>query len=155
MKALADYVHNIGFKFGIYTDRGTATCVGRPGSQGYETIDAQTYAKWGVDFVKEASATPCTIPAGKWNVREGTLSNPVQMQLYADGHALLMTSRRPTKGFVLCANGWQQLSRAVRQNAGRAERDRPPNALRAVRMVVILRTIRPRAGKQLESGLRC
>ena len=65
MKALADYVHKIGFKFGIYTDRGTATCVGRPGSQGYETIDAQTYAKWGVDFVKEASvltsATPCAI----------------------------------------------------------------------------------------------
>lgn len=35
MKALADYVHNLNFKFGIYTDRGTATCVGRPGSQGY------------------------------------------------------------------------------------------------------------------------
>ena len=60
MKALADYVHKIGFKFGIYTDRGTATCVGRPGSQGYETIDAQTYAKWGVDFVKEASVL--TVP---------------------------------------------------------------------------------------------
>ena len=46
MKAVADYVHAKGFKFGIYTDRGTATCVGRPGSQGHETIDAQTYAKW-------------------------------------------------------------------------------------------------------------
>ena len=35
MKAVADYVHQKGLKFGIYTDRGTATCVGRPGSQGY------------------------------------------------------------------------------------------------------------------------
>lgn len=33
MKALADYVHGKKLKFGIYTDRGTATCVGRPGSQ--------------------------------------------------------------------------------------------------------------------------
>ena len=50
MKAVADYVHQKGLKFGIYTDRGTATCVGRPGSQGYESIDAKTYAEWGVDW---------------------------------------------------------------------------------------------------------
>jgi alpha-galactosidase len=59
MKSLVDYVHSKGLKFGIYTDRGTATCVGRPGSQGHETIDAQTYAKWGVDLVKEDS---CSAP---------------------------------------------------------------------------------------------
>jgi hypothetical protein len=41
------------------TDRGTATCVGRPGSQGYESIDAKTYAEWGVDLVKEDS---CSAP---------------------------------------------------------------------------------------------
>ena len=51
MKAVADYVHSKGLLFGIYTDRGTATCVGRPGSQGHEDIDAKTYAKWGVDLV--------------------------------------------------------------------------------------------------------
>ena len=49
-----------GLKFGIYTDRGTATCVGRPGSQGYEKNDADTYAKWGVDLVKEDS---CNAPS--------------------------------------------------------------------------------------------
>ena len=42
-------------KFGIYTDRGNTTCAGRPGSGGYEVLDAQTYASWGVDFVKEDS----------------------------------------------------------------------------------------------------
>jgi alpha-galactosidase len=52
MKALADYVHSKGLKFGIYTDAGRKTCEGRPGSYGYEAIDAKTYASWGVDYVK-------------------------------------------------------------------------------------------------------
>lgn len=53
IKYLADYVHAKGLKFGIYTCCGTNTCGGRPGSYGYEAIDAQTYADWGVDFIKE------------------------------------------------------------------------------------------------------
>jgi alpha-galactosidase len=52
MKALADYVHSRGLKFGIYSDAGTATCQGRPGSHGFEEIDARTYAEWGVDYLK-------------------------------------------------------------------------------------------------------
>jgi len=55
MKAVADYVHSKGMKFGIYTDRGNLTCQGRPGSGGYEGIDAETFASWGVDYVKEDS----------------------------------------------------------------------------------------------------
>ena len=53
IKYLADYVHSRGLKFGIYTCCGTKTCGGRPGSYGYETVDAKTYAEWGVDFIKE------------------------------------------------------------------------------------------------------
>ena len=52
IKALADYVHSKGLKFGIYSCAGSKTCAGRPGSRGYEYIDAVTYAEWGVDFVK-------------------------------------------------------------------------------------------------------
>jgi alpha-galactosidase len=52
MKALADYVHGKGLKFGVYSDAGTATCEGRPGSHGYETKDAAQYAAWGVDYLK-------------------------------------------------------------------------------------------------------
>ena len=48
MKKVADYVHSKGLLFGIYTDRGEKTCVGRPGSFGYEKLDAETYASWGV-----------------------------------------------------------------------------------------------------------
>lgn len=52
IKALADYIHSKGLKFGIYSDAGWKTCGGRPGSRGYEFQDAQTYAKWGVDYLK-------------------------------------------------------------------------------------------------------
>jgi len=54
IKALADYVHMKGLKFGIYTDAGSEDCgSGAPGSLGHEEQDAATFASWGVDFVKE------------------------------------------------------------------------------------------------------
>ena len=52
MAAVADAVHERGLKFGIYSDSGLTTCEGFPGSQGYEELDAATYASWGVDFLK-------------------------------------------------------------------------------------------------------
>lgn len=52
MKAIADYVHSKGLKLGIYSDAGSLTCGGRPGSRGYEFQDAKTYADWGVDYLK-------------------------------------------------------------------------------------------------------
>ncbi len=53
IKALADYIHSKGLKFGIYTCAGTKTCAGRPASRGYEFQDARQYAAWGVDYLKE------------------------------------------------------------------------------------------------------
>ena len=52
IKALSDYVHARGLKFGIYSDAGRKTCGGRPGSQGHVYQDAATYAAWGVDYLK-------------------------------------------------------------------------------------------------------
>eukprot|EP00253_Pinus_taeda_P002110 PITA_02110 len=53
IKALADYVHSKGLKLGIYSDAGFRTCSGKqPGSLGYEQIDADTFAEWGVDYLK-------------------------------------------------------------------------------------------------------
>ncbi|XP_078148182.1 alpha-galactosidase-like isoform X1 [Carex rostrata] len=53
IKALADYVHSKGLKFGIYSSAGTRTCSNRmPGSLGYERKDAKTFASWGVDYLK-------------------------------------------------------------------------------------------------------
>jgi alpha-galactosidase len=52
IKALADYVHSVGLKFGIYSDAGSKTCEGRPGGLGHEYQDALQYAAWGVDYLK-------------------------------------------------------------------------------------------------------
>ncbi|CAM3718092.1 glycoside hydrolase family 27 protein [Roseateles saccharophilus] len=52
IRALADYVHSKGLKFGLYSDAGSLTCAGRPGSAGHEFQDARQYAKWGVDYLK-------------------------------------------------------------------------------------------------------
>jgi alpha-galactosidase len=52
MKALAEYIHSKGLKFGIYSDAGSKTCGGRPGSQGHEYQDARTFAEWGIDYLK-------------------------------------------------------------------------------------------------------
>ena len=52
MKALGDYIHSKGLKFGIYSSPGPKTCAGYEGSYRHEEADARTYAAWGVDFLK-------------------------------------------------------------------------------------------------------
>lgn len=52
IKPLADYVHSRGLRFGIYSCAGSHTCGVKPASYGYEEEDAQTFAEWGVDFLK-------------------------------------------------------------------------------------------------------
>ncbi len=52
MKAIIDYVHSKGLKFGLYNCAGTQTCAGYPGTRGYEYQDARFYAKLGIDFLK-------------------------------------------------------------------------------------------------------
>jgi alpha-galactosidase len=56
IKGTANKVHDLGFKFGIYSSAGTMTCGRYPGSIGYEAIDAETFAAWGVDYLKVGSA---------------------------------------------------------------------------------------------------
>eukprot|EP01136_Pigoraptor_vietnamica_P027484 Opistho-1_new@83826 len=52
MRALGDYIHSLGMKFGLYTASGKTTCSSFAGSWGNEKVDAQTFADWGVDFLK-------------------------------------------------------------------------------------------------------
>src|SRR5579862_865887 len=52
MKALADYVHSKGLKFGLYSTPGPKDCEDYEGSYGHEDQDAHTFAAWGVDFLK-------------------------------------------------------------------------------------------------------
>ncbi|MBR4124741.1 MAG: glycoside hydrolase family 27 protein, partial [Victivallales bacterium] len=52
MKAVADYVHSKGLKFGMYSCAGVRTCADYPGSFDNEFLDARTFAEWGVDYLK-------------------------------------------------------------------------------------------------------
>jgi len=52
MKALGDYIHSKGLKFGIYSSPGPKTCAKHEGSYRHEQQDAGSYAKWGVDYLK-------------------------------------------------------------------------------------------------------
>lgn len=52
MKELTDYFHSKGLKAGIYSSPGPWTCGGCAGSYGYEKQDAESYAKWGIDYLK-------------------------------------------------------------------------------------------------------
>ncbi|KAI7237952.1 alpha-galactosidase 1 [Hortaea werneckii] len=58
IKGTADQIHDMGFKFGIYSSAGTKTCGEYPASLGYEAIDAATFAAWGVDYLKYDNCFP-------------------------------------------------------------------------------------------------
>ncbi|MFE9021383.1 glycoside hydrolase family 27 protein [Streptomyces sp. NPDC007808] len=88
MKALGDYIHSKGLKFGIYQAPNEKTCAqgvgtypGSTGSKGHEVQDANTFASWGVDYLKY-----------DWCSGSGTLSEQVaQFTLMRD--ALRATGR--------------------------------------------------------------
>ncbi|KAK4551724.1 hypothetical protein LTR86_010960 [Recurvomyces mirabilis] len=60
---VASEIHNLGLKTGIYSSAGTKTCAGYPASIGYESIDAATFAGWGIDYLKYDN---CYVP-GNWS----------------------------------------------------------------------------------------
>src|SRR6476619_3949524 len=52
MRAIGDYIHSKGLKFGLYECRGYLTCQKLPGSYKHEEEDMKSFASWGVDYVK-------------------------------------------------------------------------------------------------------
>ena len=85
IQASADYVHSKGLKFGIYSCAGTRTCGGKPSSYGYEEVDAQTFADWGVDFLKYDA---CYIPPG---VEQPILYKRMGQALRATGRPIVFS----------------------------------------------------------------
>jgi alpha galactosidase A-like protein/alpha galactosidase C-like protein/fibronectin type III domain protein/alpha-galactosidase-like protein len=95
IKAVADYVHSLGMKLGIYEDSGTHTCSshGFPGSLGHEYQDALTFAEWGVDYLKYDD---CNIPASGQNVqattqRYDTMRDALLAARAKTGHAIVFS----------------------------------------------------------------
>jgi len=86
MKAVADYVHSKGLKFGMYSCCGTRTCAGFPGSFEYEYIDAETFASWGIDFLKYDYCLRPEISEGKHLYRK------MAMALRSSGRDILFSA---------------------------------------------------------------
>lgn len=95
MKALADYVHSKGLKLGIYSSPGPKTCAGYEGSLGHEAQDAQTYAKWGIDYLKY-----------DWCQSTGSLEQ--MKSAYTKMHDALEKTGRPII-LSLCEYGWNKV----------------------------------------------
>jgi|BarGraNGADG00212_1021973.scaffolds.fasta_scaffold14486_1 alpha-galactosidase len=94
----AAYVHSKGLKLGIYEDAGTATCAGYPGSLGHEQVDAQTFADWGVDYLKYDN---CNTPAGTADTQAEFI------QRYSVMRDALAATGRPIV-YSICEWGQQQ-----------------------------------------------
>jgi alpha-galactosidase len=104
MKALADYVHSKGLKLGIYSSPGPKTCAGYPGSYGHEQQDADTYAKWGIDYLKYDLCSYRAIMK-----KEAPNDQQKQWQMmqaaYEKMHQALLNTHRPIV-FSLCQYGF-------------------------------------------------
>jgi alpha-galactosidase len=86
MKDLADYVHSKGLKFGMYSCAGVMTCAGYPSSYDHEFTDAETFASWGVDYLKYDF---CNFPeTGDCRTRYQTMS----MALKATGRDIVFSA---------------------------------------------------------------
>jgi len=125
MKPVSDYIHSKGLKFGIYTDRGTLTCQDRPGSQGFEIIDAQTYADWGVDYLKEDSchaSNDHNVAFKQYGqMRDGLnrTGRPIFFSLcgWADWYAPVGASLGNSWRISGDCTNWQSVLRAINTNA--------------------------------------
>jgi len=82
MKAIGDYIHSKGLKYGIYECRGFLTCQSLPGSFEHEQTDMNSFAEWGVDYIKLDAC---------YAERNGRLSTE-DLQIYKD--AIQKTGRQ-------------------------------------------------------------
>lgn len=84
IRAVADYVHSKGLKFGLYNCAGSKTCAGYPGSRGHEYQDALKYAEWGVDYLKYDWCS-----TGKLNAEEAYTT--MRDAMYATGRPMFLS----------------------------------------------------------------
>jgi alpha-galactosidase len=107
MKALADYIHSKGLKFGIYTGPGPKTCAGAPASLNFEAQDAKMFAAWGVDFVKYDLCSFREIMKNEAG-DDVQKSDALMKAAYQKMHDALTATGRPIL-FSLCQYGWGEV----------------------------------------------
>lgn len=101
MKTLADYVHGKGLKLGIYSSPGPKTCAGYAGSFGHEQQDAQTYAAWGIDYLKYDL---CSFDKIMEEAGSPEAAHKLMLDAYTKMHKALLKTGRPMV-FSLCQYG--------------------------------------------------
>lgn len=74
IKSLVEKVNNLGLKLGIYSSNGTLTCEDLPASLGYEAIDADTFAEWGIEYFKYDFCHNVPIPSKAPKIEKITVS---------------------------------------------------------------------------------
>ncbi len=95
LKWLGDYLHARGLKFGIYEDAGTSTCGGYPGSWDHFRQDAETFASWGVDYLK---LDGCNVPSVPGQTAEQTYQSAytqMSQALKATGRPIIFSESAP------------------------------------------------------------
>lgn len=98
MKALGDYIHSKGLRFGIYSSPGPKTCAGYEGSLNHEVRDVKTWCRWGVDYLKHDWCSYGTKAEFRHNIPE--LKKPYQVM-----RAALDEADRDIV-YSLCQYGW-------------------------------------------------
>ena len=104
MKALGDYIHSRGLKFGIYSSPGPKTCAGFEGSYQHEDQDAATYASWGVDFLKYDLCGLRDVMDMKSPHYDRIKGQAVMVEAYARMHQSLLKTGRPIV-YSICQYG--------------------------------------------------
>jgi alpha-galactosidase len=89
---LAGQLHAMGLKLGVYESFGTTTCQGKPGSYGHYQQDADTFASWGVDFLK---FDYCGVPAGTTSASLEADYDQMSKALVATGHHIVFSEELP------------------------------------------------------------
>jgi alpha-galactosidase len=89
---LADQLHAMGLKLGVYESFGTTTCQGLPGSYGHYQQDADTFASWGVDFLK---FDYCGLPAGTTSASLQADYEQMSQDLVATGRPIVFSEELP------------------------------------------------------------
>ncbi len=97
MKGLCDSIHGLGLKVGIHTSPGPKTCSGREASYGHEKQDAETFARWGIDFVKY-----------DWCSGDSVYKPEEMKTAYIKMHDALTATGRPIV-YSLCQYGMQDV----------------------------------------------
>ncbi|GAA1524012.1 hypothetical protein BJ978_000449 [Agromyces terreus] len=90
---LGEYIHSKGLKFGIYSAASPVTCKGRPASDGYYDIDMQTFADWGVDYIKMDICGAAGNTEIKQNCDNTTISRMYEGRFREAAQAIIDTGR--------------------------------------------------------------